>query len=233
MQDVTLVTKLWRVRLSLSLLLAILGVFVLALASISVSAWVTLGHDNFTITGGLLNCTDCPGDLQGKWYRDAVNSNLCSPVKEGMEGLCELLADLGLAGVLFIVGQVVAIMGLGAWFGLIIAKILKVYHRNWALISVSGAVVCLQSSSLIIWITVSKAVYSDCTNLQFDNKRPQVCISTGPSLALTAALLSPLIFAVMIFAWYRCPLKQPSSDVSTTAIRFTFGNISDLSDRQV
>ena len=233
MQDATPVKKLWRLRLPLSLLLAILVAFVLALASISVSAWVTLGHDDFTITGGLLNCSDCPADLQGKWYRDAVKSDLCRPVKEGMEGLCELLADLGLAGILFVVGQVIAVVSLGAWFGLIMTKVLGIFHRNWVLLSVSGAAVCFQGFSLILWITVSKAVYSDCTNLQFNNQRPQVCISTGPSLALTSALLSLLTFAVMVFAWFRCPLKQPSTDVSTTTVRFTFGNVSDLTDRKV
>ena len=233
MQDVALVKKLWMARLPLFLLLSVLVTFSVALASIPVS-WVTLGHDDFTITGELLRCSDCPAGLQGKWYRDIAKSDLCEPVKEGMEGLCRLLEDLGTAGMLFIVGEVIAVVGLAAWFGLIIAKIWGIYDHKWVLLSVSGAAVCLQALSLLLWVLVSKAVYSDCTNLQFDNQRPQVCISAGPSLALAAVLLSCCSFSLLLFTWYRCSSQQPPpAAASTTSVRFTFGNIADLSDRQI
>lgn len=221
--------KIWDLRIPVCLLLGILSILALTLSSMSVPEWVTIGHRDFTISGGLLRCTDCPGDLQGKWYGDIVRSELCHPVAQGMQGLCQLLEDLGTAGILFLVGNLLTVVGLLAWVGLLIAKLAGRYDHPCVSSSLCILTTLLHLLSLFLWELLSQASFSHCENILFDNKRPEICISTGPIISFSAILLG---FAVVMgfLCYLRASKVEPATEeVSTAAIRFTFGNPADLS----
>lgn len=225
--------KLRRKALPLALLVLLLLVFALSVASLSLQEWVSLGHDDFLIEGGLVRCSHCPESMRNQWYHDIASSNYCSASNPSMSGICELIDDLNIAGILFIVSELLAVLALLGWVSLLAGKVLGAKPSNWLLYATAGSATFMHVFGVLAWMGVSEARYDDCRDLRFNGDRPNVCITVGPTLALVSTCLYALCVSMLIILLYNRHPSLQQAEVPSTTMRFTFGNMTEMSESKV
>lgn len=179
----------WRVFLAaLSLL------FCLMIGGLSTQRWVEQGQGDTYWKGSLLSCNSCPGNWTDESYEDIADEE-CKFTYRPRTGYCDQFESLRDAGKSYIALEVLSLVCLVAW-GTRVA--LELYNKPILTNEIAYAVpvigAALHLCALIEWCLVSNSFYdSDCPDLTDGDSKEKLCSLDGPALALTVAILYPIL----------------------------------------
>ena len=179
----------WRVFLAALLLL-----FCLMIGGLGTQRWVEQGQGDTHWKGSLLICNSCPGNWTEESYEDIADEE-CKFTYRPRTGYCDQFESLRDAGKSYIALEVLSLVCLIAW-GIRIA--LELYNKPILTNEIAYAVpvigAALHLCALIEWCLVSNSFYdSDCPDLTDGDSKGKLCSLDGPALALTVAILYPLL----------------------------------------
>jgi hypothetical protein len=197
---------------------------ILIIGCLATPRWVFQGDGDFELQGGLLKCTDCPGDLDGETYKDIIDDDdYCD--NQVYDGLCDTIKKLQGAGGAYLAFSIFTIIVLLGWSVFFIFAIFKKKFPGPHWIPYLFPVVTLVLNFLAIasWGGASEAKFKDKDNCDMMSLSDEedICATDGPGLALFIFLLLILyggFFSVIHFLNTRRKQGEASEPKNSKAL---------------
>ena len=179
----------WKVVLFFQALLGCLMI-----GCLGTQRWVEQGEGDVHWKGSLLECYSCPGDWREKSYEKIADQE-CHFQSTPHLAYCDQFQSLRDAGSAFLALEILSLICLGAWT---IRVLLELFNKPILPNEIAYAVpvigAAIHLAALIQWCLVSNSFYeSDCTAITDGEEKAKLCSLDGPALALTVALIYPLL----------------------------------------
>lgn len=212
-----------RLRLWWGLGLIIITIEILmVIGCLATPSWIHQGRGRLQINGGLLECYDCPNELDETTYRDFLSEDYCdNVVYDDLQGLCTTIKNLKLAGELYISFTMVCLLTLLAWGTFIVFKILKKTSCLpwWVAYLIPVSAVITKFLAVALWGIISEARFhnsSDCDVLATEDEL-NICATDGPAYAISIYLslvITSVMFVIVNYADQPKKVDLPNQQVS-------------------
>lgn len=202
--------KIW-----LFLFIGLMGfLFILIIGCLATPRWAYQGDSDLELIGGLLVCTDCPGDLDGEKYADIIDDDdYCD--SDNFDGLCDVITKLERAGGTYLAFSIFTIIVLLVWTAFLALNIFKKKFPGPAWIPYLFPALALLFNFIAIaaWGGLSEAKFknkSSCDTFSLSSEE-DICATDGPGLALFIFLYL-ILYGAAFAVFYFLTLRKKTED---------------------
>jgi hypothetical protein len=187
----------------------------LIIGCLATPRWTYQGDGDYEITGGLLVCSNCPGDADGESYASIIkNDDFCDD--DLLDGFCETITNLQGAGGVYLAFSLFTIVVLVVWAVFFILQVLKKKFPGpkWVPYLFPGLALVLNFLGIAAWGGASEAKFKDkdkCDVMSLADKE-DICATDGPGLALFIFLFLILFSALFAVVYCLAGRKKQEED---------------------